>query len=352
MTTKPRSRAGTRPARPRIRLEDFELGRQLGDATDAVLGDTWPAAPRHFGYPLLTQHLDGFKNSLYVLAGASRMGKTTFSLQLAYQSLRDNPDTHALYISLDQPARELNVRLAAMAGEAPVDYVVRPDPLLEEKYDRKRQAGIRAVSELKERLTIIDETHGGLSLDDLTSLVEQKRQAFDGPLLVFLDPIYKLRVPGVLDFTQRMDWLSQELKTLAMSKNVAIVGTTRLAHGAGKRRPTLEDLEEQAALLYEAQVILLLYCDYFNNADTTFLEWEWGTDDLMVPIFELQVGKNKMGAFSGRLYYRFYNSFSKFRECPQVENENYDRMLKNLQRKDPEHEGGEETVVQRFEVID
>ncbi|MBI3892103.1 MAG: AAA family ATPase [Candidatus Wallbacteria bacterium] len=341
-----------RPARRKIRLEDFGLESQLREATDGLLGGLWPHAARHFGFPLLTQHIDGFKNSLYVLAGASRMGKTTFALQLAWQTIRDNADTQAIYASLDQPSRELNMRLVAMAGEAPVDYVLHPDPLLAEKYDRKRQAGINAIFEVKEQLTIVDESHGGLTLDDLTSLVEQKRRRFDGPLLIFLDPIYKLRVPGAADFTQRMDWLSQELKTLSMAQKVAIVGTTRLAHGAGKRRPSLEDLEEQAALLYEAQVILLFYCDYFNNADTTLLEWEWGTDDLMVPIFELQVAKNKMGGFANRLYYRFYNSFSKFRECPQVEIDNYDRMLKNLQRKSPEHEGGEELVVQRLEVID
>ncbi len=346
--TVPRKTA--RSAMSKLKLKAFNLAEQLKSATDPAMRDSWPQASRYIGFPMLSERIDGFKNTIYALASASRMGKSTFALQLAYQLVRDNEDTHVLFVSLDQPARELNLKLVSMAGEAPIDYVLHPDPLQAEKYELKRERGVKEIFDLKDRLTVIDESFGALSLEDLTSLIDQKRTDCDGPLVVFLDPYYKLRLTGVTEFSERVEALARELKTLCLSREVGMFCTTRLAQGAGKRRPTLEDLEEQSPLLYDAQVILLSYCDYYNNADTSFMEWEWGTDDLMVPIVELQVAKNRMGGFSGRLYYRFYTSHSKFKECPAVEVDNYDKMLKNLQKGDSGV--AEDSVTARFELID
>ncbi len=342
----------TSPRRKPLSLASFNLADQLRGVADSVEQGSWPHTGRHFSFPILSGHLGGFHDSLYVLAGASRMGKTTFALQMAFGLLRENPDTHVLFVSLDQPARDLNLRLVAMAGEAMVDYVAHPDPLMEEKYERKREIGMRLTLDLASRLTVVDESLGALSMDEIRAFVDEKRRDFDGPLVLFLDPLYKVRVGGITEFAERGDVLAQELKTLCMSQKVGVMGTTRLAHGAGRRRPSLEDLEEQPGLLYEAQAIMLFYCDYFNNGDTPFLEWEWGTDDLMVPVCELNLAKNKMGGFAGRLYYRFYNSFSKFKECPQLEIDNYERMLRNLQQHDPTDPTPDDSKFQRVEVID
>lgn len=340
--------------RPRLLLTSYSLERQLDRLEDGRSSFKWPHVGLSCGFPLLSEHLGGFQDALYVVAGASRMGKSTFALQLIFQALVDSPEAHALFLSLDQPARELNARLVAMAGNVPVEYALRPDPELSEKYEDARQQGLETLLGMKKRLTIIDESLGAIGLSDLNSFISQKRRRFDGPLLLALDPIFKLRTPkgGPEDYGQRVEQLCQELKTLCTSHEVGVLATTRLSRGAGLRRPTLADLEEQPAILYEARSILLFYCDFFNDGSTPFLEWQWGTEDVEVPIFEVNVAKNKMGSFSGRLYFRFFNSRSRFKECHQLEIDNYDKMLLNLESSDAEDPRPKETVGERFELIE
>jgi len=342
----------------KIKLSSFQLKEQLSQL-EATLNDTdkalWPY--RGVGlrdFPILTEALDNLHNSLYVLAGATRMGKTAFAIQMAADILKNDDEARVIYFSLDQPARELNIRLVGMCGEVNLEYLTNPTKNGFEKYEDKKIKGLETASSFSGRFTIVDESEGGLSLSDVISVVEEVREDFDGPLFIVVDPLVKLR--SEVEMTQgaklHLASLSRELKTLAMKENVGIIVTTGVQGAAGSKRPQLSDLEEQSALLYDAQVIMLIYCDYFNNADTSYIEWEWGTDDLMVPIFELNVVKNKMAGFAGRLYYRFYNSFSKFKECAQIECENYDKMLFNLRVHDDDDPIVNDTNIGQVENLD
>ena len=302
-----------KPRRPRLLVSAFDLEMQLRKLSTSTLGAEkaqWPYQSLALSFPTLSEKIDGLRNSIYVLASAARMGKTTFALQLAFDVLVRNPEAHVLFFSLDQTARELNIRLVAMAGECHTEYVQHPDAERAARYDEKRQLGLSRLLKLKNRLTIVDESLGALRLSDLVSFVRQVKGRKNRPLVVFVDPFYKVRPDRPAnDMAALSERLMAEFKTLAASEQVGVVLTTRLAKGAGLKRPTLDDLEEQPGVLYDSHVVALLYCDFFNNGNTPFLEWEWGTDDLMVPIFELNLLKNKMGAFSGKLYYRFYTTF-------------------------------------------
>ena len=319
----------------KIKLSSFELKNQLRQL-EATLSDNdaqWPYKGIDLReFPLLTEAMDSLHNSLYVLAGATRMGKTAFALQMAADILLNDDEARVLFISLEQPARELNIRLVGMCGEVNLEYLTNPTREGSERYDTRKVKGLELAASFSGRLTIIDESQGGLSLESVISLVKEARKDYSGPLFVAIDPLIKLRsgVDITLGPEAHLAALSRELKTLAMEQNVGILVTTGVHGAAGSNRPSLADLERQAALIYDAQVIMMIYCDYFNDPETPFLEWEWGTDDLMVPVFELNIVKNKMAGFSGRIYYRFYNSFSKFRECVQIECENYEKMLFNI----------------------
>ncbi|MBI4864051.1 MAG: AAA family ATPase [Candidatus Riflebacteria bacterium] len=345
-----------KPRRPRLLISSFDLEKQLRRLAESTLGaerGRWPYRPLSTSFPVLNEKIDGIRNGIYVLASAARMGKTTFALQMACDLLLKNPDAHALFVSLDQPARELNIRLVAMAGECHTAYVQNPTAKDVEKYDVKRQTGLSKMLQLKSRLTVVDESLGSLGLADLVSFIHQIKGRKKKPLVVFLDPYYKIRLERQPEgMEHRSERLMSELRSLASAEEIGIVATTRLSRGAGLQRPTLEELEEQPGVLYDSHVLGLLYCDAFNNGDTPFLEWEWGTDDVMVPIFELDLCKNKMGAFSGRLYYRFYTSYSKFKECSELEIDNYNRMLMNLKVHDKSDPIVDETGSCRVDHID
>jgi replicative DNA helicase len=345
-----------KPRRPRLLVSAFDLEKQLRRLSESTLGPDrgkWPYTGLATGFPMMDGKIDGLRNNIYVLASAARMGKTTFALQMATDVLIKNPDAHVIFISLDQPARELNVRLVAMLGECHTNYVQNPSAAGVEKYDHKRQKGLSRALKLRERLTIVDESLGSLRLSDLTSFIRQKKGRKNPPLVVFLDPYYKIRTEHFTGgLSKESEYLMTELKTLANTEEVAIVATTRLASGAGLRRPSLVDLDEQPGVVYDAHVVTLLYCDFMQNNETPFLDWEWGTDDVMVPIFELEIAKNKMGAFSGRMWYRFYTSFSKFKECSELEMDNYNRMLKNLRAHDKVDPEVDESAPGHVEHID
>lgn len=328
------------------RLALSDLGGQLDELELSLAPENagrWPWRGLGTAFPLMTSALDGFRNYLYVFAGGSRMGKSTLLLQLAYDMLRLDETARALFVSLDQPVRDMQLRLVGMAGQCHLDYLLDPDPSREERYEKKKTAGLERVRALGGRLHLVDESQGAVSIDELEEMVAELRQGDDGPLMVFVDPVFKLRtqLPPAADLDERTGHLAARLKTLCMKERVGVLVSTRLQSGAGSRRPELQDLEEQASLMYEAAGIMLLYADAVNDGDTPFLEWEWGTDDLMVPIFELDLVKNKMGAATGRLFYRFYQSFSKFKECSELEVDNFRRMLENLRRHSGESEARE-----------
>jgi replicative DNA helicase len=341
-----------------IKLSSFQLKEQLRqlEATLSPTGDAvWPYRGVDLkSFPLLTDGLDSLHNSLYVLAGATRMGKTAFTLQIVADILLNVKEARVIYISLEQSARDLNIRLVGMCGEVKLEYLTDPTREGTEKYDDKKMKGLELASSLADRFTIVDESCGGLSVASVVSLVEEARVDYDGPLFIVVDPLVKLRSGVDLSsgIELHLSTLSRELKTLAMEQNVGIFVTTGVQGAAGSTRPSMVDMEKQSALLYDAQAVLLIYCDYFNNPETPFLEWEWGTDDLMVPIFEVNVVKNKMTSFSGRLYYRFYNSFSKFKECVQIECDNYEKMLFNIRVHDDDDPIVNDMIIGHVENLD
>lgn len=327
------------PRPPRSRLSRFRLQEQLDvleKSMEPEFAALWPNRGLRTSFPLLCDSLDGYRNYLYVIAGGSRMGKSTMLLQTAYDLVRMHEDARVLYLSLDQPVRDTQLRLVGMAGQVNIDYLVDPDPDKDKKYERKKRKGLQAIRRLRNRLFVVDESEGAIDLDEVRAMVDELRtERSDGPLFVFIDPIYKIRVDGLQAGTtldELTGFLSRELKTMCMEQRCGVVVSTRLDRGAGAERPLLTDLEEQSVLLYEAAAVMLLYFDAANDGSTPFLEWEWGTDDMMVPIFELDVAKNKMGPAAGRLFYRFYQSFARFKECSDLEVDNFRRMLQNLRR--------------------
>ncbi len=284
----------------------------------------------HTGFPLLSHHLNGIQNELYFFGGSAGMGKSTFLSQIAWQLITQNSDTVVLFFSLDQKALDIAAKLVSLAGEIPVSYVKNPS-LTSIPDEKKRRQGIEMVSHMRDWLEIIDETNGAVSLEDLMETVGRVRLEHSGPLVVLVDPLSKLEagIPG-LTGQEKLITLVTRLKTLTASHRMAVIAAVELMAEAEGRRPARYDLPPCPAFLQHSYATMLLYCDHINNYETPFIEWEWETEDLMVPIAEIDIVKNKMGEYRGRLFYRFYNSLARYKECVEVENENYSAMIENI----------------------
>ncbi|HNW33321.1 MAG TPA: DnaB-like helicase C-terminal domain-containing protein [Candidatus Ozemobacteraceae bacterium] len=283
-------------------------------------------------FPILQEHLNGIQKQFYLVTGGVGMGKSTFVTQLAWDLVSCNPELTVLYFSLDLNRLDVTAKLVAHAADVPIDYVKNPY-LANITFEQRRQDGLAKVAEMRERLLILDEGNGRIFLDDVRKLVKRTKLERGGDLAVIIDPLFKIHIKNDrMSFHEKCNLLSGELKTISAVEGVTLIATAGLPKAISNRRPVREDLEEIMGLLYDPYVVLFLYCDYLNDFETPFLEWQWGKDNFMIPISELMIAKNKMGGINSRVFFRYFESYSRFRECAPQEVENYNAMIENLEK--------------------
>ncbi len=283
-------------------------------------------------FPILQEKLNGIQKDYYLITGGVGMGKTSFATQLAWDLVNMNSDLSVLYFTLDLNRIDISAKLVAQAEEVPIDYVKNPY-VTNIDFEKKRQEGISKVSAIRDSFYIIAESNGRIFLDDIKKLVKRTKLERSGDVAVKIDPIFKIHLKHEnLSFNEKCNMLSAELKSLSAAEGVTLIVTAGLPKAISNRRPVREDLEEIMGFLYDPYVIFFIYCDYLNDFETPFLEWQWGKDNFLIPISEIFIGKNKMGGINSRIFYRFFESYSKFKECAPQEVENYSAMIENLQK--------------------
>ncbi len=291
----------------------------------------WPFYPVECGFPVLDDALGGFKDGLYLFAGGAGVGKTSFVTQLLFGLLEKNPNLHAILISMDQAYLDIVARFFSLCADLPVDLIRNPRKIKVREELEKRQKGFEILENLKSRLSILDQALMTCSLNGLEEqLAEWRKENPEEALLVVLDPVLSLRIKGTETGFHQTEFLMAELKRMARAYKAGMILSSFLEHGSRKNRPVLEELEKWPGLLYEADFVGLLYNDSLNHFETPFLEWEWGSEDTMIPIVELNVLKNKNNTVLGRLFYRFFNSVTRYTECSRSENAHWNEMLGNL----------------------
>jgi replicative DNA helicase len=253
-----------------------------------------------------------------------------------FQLLEQNEDAMGVMFTYDLSHLDLVARFCAIASNLSVDLVRNPSRLKTEEELEKREKGLEALSSIRERLLIFDQSHMEPTLQCVENEIETIRKSFKScPLFICFDPVLSLSCPEEPG-EDRSEAIMRNLKRFTRKYQVGILATADLHRGAREHRPALKDLEKARGLLFGADFIGLMYNDSLNDFSTPFLEWEWGTDDMMVPVVEMNVVKNNHSAFLGRIYYHFYNSITRYKECLEPENEYYNEMLGNLDYYDPE----------------
>jgi replicative DNA helicase len=292
-------------------------------------------------FPLLEERLNGIQKDFYLLTGGVGMGKSTFITQLAWDLATHNPELTVLYFSLDLNRLDVTAKLVAQTAEIPIDFVKNPY-VTDTGFEAKRQAGLARVSQMSDRLFVIDESGGRIFVEDIKKLVKRTRLERSTEVAVVIDPIFKIHLKNDrLTFAEKCNFLSAELKSLAIAEGVPVIATAGLPKAISNRRPVREDLEEIMGLLYDPYVVFFIYCDYLNDFETPFLEWQWGDDNFLIPISEIYIAKNKMGSVNTHIFYRYFEHYAKFRECAPQEVENYSAMIENL-KKFKEHKNQKE----------
>lgn len=241
------------------------------------------------GFPSLDSLLNGgfMRGTLTTIGARPSTGKTTYAINIATHS----PAQKVLFISIEMSARMIYDRI--VADKADVDYKKSGLHLID--FDKARQ-----IVEGYPNLTIVDDMSG---IEDIEQFIYTER-----PDVVVIDFIQIVTsVNRFTDNRQRIDYISQRLKSAAKKTNCCIISLSQITRG-GKDCPTMSDLKESGGLEQDSDYIILLYREYVNDKSNAAVKPE-------ATIVTLD--KNKFGK-AGELHMDFIGSRQRFIEADDV----------------------------------
>jgi replicative DNA helicase len=272
-----------------------------------------PNQPQSMGIQTGIIELDnmtgGLQNSnLILLGGRPSMGKTTFATNIAcYASFKH--DRRVAIFSLEMPKVELIRRMICSELQITYQKIMSNDLSVEEK--KKIKNFISKL--LKSKIVIHDEP---FNINELIS--ESRRLKIEENIdMIFIDHLTRIKdVPGadrtkpeyqkIGDFTKRLSDLAKELK-------IPVVLLSQLSRAPEERnhqhpRPKMSDTRESGIIEENADVVLLLYRDWFYNKDQNHLK----------NFAEIILDKQRNGPV-GTIYVKFYGEYMKFANPKSME---------------------------------
>lgn len=251
----------------------------------------------------LAKNIDGIQSGFYVVAAEADTGKTACLCNLTLDLLDSNEDLTGIYFSLNDNRDVILNRFVSIKTNIPLNQVQRPRQ--KAKYEKMLEGGYNYLTGLAKgrRLFIRDvsEIHG---IEDLE--LEIKRR-LNRKLFVVIDGLYNLDIG--IDADQRKENIERAnmLKALADTHRIPLVCTGELTRSKDRKEknkpPVIDDIMETGEFAYNANLILLLYPQ----------NWE-DYDNQDKPILLMKYGKNKLSHTRGKDSLIFKRAFSQMEE--------------------------------------
>jgi replicative DNA helicase len=248
------------------------------------------------GYTDLDQLTGGLQRSdLIIVAARPSMGKTAFSLGLAYGAAIQHGRSVGIF-SLEMSADQLVQRL--LATETGVDsHRLRLGMIDDGEWDRIS----RAFGRLSEAKIYIDDS-ANASIMDVRSKA-RRLQAESGLDLLIVDYLQLMSGRRSENRVQEISEISRGLKGLARELNIPVIALSQLSRAVETRadhRPMLSDLRESGSIEQDADIVMFIYRDekYDENSDKK-------------GIAELIVSKHRNGPV-GTINLRFFERTARF----------------------------------------
>ncbi len=248
------------------------------------------------GFSDLDQLTGGLQRSdLIIVAARPSMGKTAFSLGLAYGAAVQHDKTVGVF-SLEMSAEQLVQRL--LATETGVDsHRLRLGMIDDNEWDRIS----RAFGRLAEAKIFIDDA-ANASVMDVRSKA-RRLQAENGLDLVIVDYLQLMSGRKSDNRVQEVSEITRGLKSLARELNVPVIALSQLSRAVETRadhRPMLSDLRESGSIEQDADIVMFIYRDekYDENSEKK-------------GIAEIIVAKHRNGPV-GSINLRFFERTARF----------------------------------------
>ncbi|KAF1682556.1 replicative DNA helicase [Veillonella sp. R32] len=253
------------------------------------------------GFRDLDRVTNGLQRSdLILVAARPSMGKTAFTLNLAYNVAVKGKGSVAFF-SLEMSAEQLVGRILSSATEIHSDKL-RTGQLQPEDWNKvASQMGTLLSSQL-----YIDDTPG-LTVQMMRSKL-RRLKVEKGLDLIIVDYVQLMtgRNGGNSDNRQQeISEISRNLKLIAREMNVPLIALSQLSRGVESRtdkRPVLSDLRESGSLEQDADIVIFLYRDKY-----------YSKDDTQEDITEVIIRKHRNGAL-GTINLLFQGELTRFRD--------------------------------------
>lgn len=232
------------------------LSNEIANLKTATTDDQTTGTPT--GFPGLNVLTHGFQpGELIVLAARPGVGKTAFSLNLAYNAAAH--DVPVAYFSLEMPATMLFKRLVSADSDVKFNTLITGYGL-NQNVRLKLQQSCEYLSHKK---LYIDDT-AGIKLLDLVAKCRKLKAKEPDLGLIVVDYIGLVTTSSKTKTESRqleVQLISQTLKKLALDLKVPIIGVAQLNRNVEQRggAPQLSDLRESGSIEQDADVVLMLH---------------------------------------------------------------------------------------------
>nr|YP_009314606.1 Replication helicase subunit [Liagoropsis maxima]SCW22860.1 Replication helicase subunit [Liagoropsis maxima] len=208
---------------------------------------------RPSGFNTLDKIIDGFSHGdLIVIAGRPSMGKTSFSLNIALNMLKQDFKGICIF-SLEMSKEQILYKLLSMASKIPVNKL-KAGYINKNDWIQIQNASHQLVSSIIN----IDDT-ANLSITNLSIKAKTFKNEYPSMSIMIIDYLQLVQVnnPKSSNRSEELSIITRSLKILAKELNIPVIIISQLNRNAESRinkQPLLSDLRESGCLNKSTQI--------------------------------------------------------------------------------------------------
>lgn len=294
------------------------------------------------GYKRLNELTHGWRDGdLIILAARPSVGKTTFGINLAFESAKRTGKTVAFF-SLEMTAEQVVEKLVARCAMVPGDNITTG-----RLGYKDRQKIASAILEISNTKIYFDDTPNA-RLGDIVSKAHQLAKRREDLCMIVVDYLGRIRYSDKANLSQRQQEISEisgALKTLARELNIPVLCICQLnrnVESTESKVPSMANLRDSGSIEQDADVCMLMYRpDYYdltgqkakakkgNNGGGDQDEEQKKDskkEDKGISDVQIIVAKNRKGSI-GKVHLIFQRPYSRF-DDPSPE---YEEQLARLE---------------------
>nr|YP_009628595.1 replication helicase subunit [Acrochaetium secundatum]QBX88378.1 replication helicase subunit [Acrochaetium secundatum] len=193
------------------------------------------------------------KGDLIVIAGRPSMGKTSLSLNIAYNILKKQHYGVSIF-SLEMSREQILYKLLSIASSISTNNI-RLGQLTSHEWNQLQLVGSKLINSLIE----IDDT-ANLSISDLTLKAKTTYKKNSGMSLLIIDYLQLIQLHNIsfANRTEELSLITRSLKILAKELQVPIIVLSQLNRNVESRinkKPMLADLRESGCIIKYSYII-------------------------------------------------------------------------------------------------